>query len=103
MRRTRFADRFPCEPLVPSGTEKGSEDEWRAPLKLKSRARPLIMRSRRIAAQAAGLGILAGLLASQAGCSSGPSTWSWSAPSFAHLFEVHEPLRNPLTVPSTDF
>ncbi len=61
------------------------------------------MKSRRIAAQAAGLGILAGLMASQAGCSSGPSTWSWSAPSFAHLFEVREPLRNPLTVPSTDF
>ena len=82
---------------------EGSENEWRTPPKLKSRARPLIMRSRRIAAQAAGLGILAGLMASQAGCSSGPSTWTWSAPSFAHLFEVREPLRNPLTVPSTDF
>ncbi len=99
----RFSDHFVCEPLNAIRHRGGSENGWRMPLKRRSRARPMIMRSLRIAAQAAGLGIMAGLMASQAGCSSGPSTWSWSAPSFAHLFEVREPLRNPLTVPSTDF
>ena len=66
-----------------------------------NRARPLIMRSQRIAEQAVGLGILASLLASQTGCTSGPMTWS--APSFAQIFAAREPLRNPLTVPSPDF
>jgi hypothetical protein len=65
------------------------------------RARTLIMRSQRIAARAVGLGLLTTLLASQSGCISGPT--SWSAPSFSHLFEPREPLRNPLTVPSTNF
>jgi hypothetical protein len=59
------------------------------------------MRSQRIAAQVIGLGILASLVASQSGCTSGPPTWS--APSFAYLFQAREPLRNPLIVPSSDF
>ena len=59
------------------------------------------MRSQRIASQAVGLGILASLLASQTGCTSGPMTWS--APSWDRIFAAREPLRNPLTVPSSDY
>jgi hypothetical protein len=59
------------------------------------------MRSQRITAQAVGLGIFAGLAAIQSGCSSLPSTWS--APTFASLFEERKPLANPLRVPSSDF
>lgn len=59
------------------------------------------MRNQRIASQAIGLGILASLLASQTGCTSGPMTWS--APSWDRIFAAREPLRNPMTVPSPDF
>ena len=52
-------------------------------------------------AQAVGVGILAGLAAIQSGCSSLPSTWS--APTFASLFDERKPLGNPLRVPSSDF
>ena len=59
------------------------------------------MRSKRIAAQTVGLGMFATLAVLQSGCTSLPSTWS--APSFAGLFEERKPLVNPLRVPSSDF
>ncbi len=59
------------------------------------------MRSQRITALAVRLGILASLMAVQSGCSSLPLTWS--APTFASLFEERKPLANPMKVPSVDF
>jgi hypothetical protein len=59
------------------------------------------MRSQRIAVQAARLGILASLVASQTGCASSPLTWS--SPSFDRIFAAREPLRNPMPVPPSDF
>jgi hypothetical protein len=61
----------------------------------------MTMRSRRIAARASGLIVLALWAAGQVGCASGPS--AWSLPSFSHLFTPSEPLANPLRVPMADF
>jgi hypothetical protein len=59
------------------------------------------MRSQRIAARAAGLALLAACAAGQAGCASGPS--SWTLPNFAQVFAPAPPLPNPLPVPAGDF
>jgi hypothetical protein len=59
------------------------------------------MRSRRIAARAAGLVLLAACAAGQSGCASGPS--SWTLPHFSQVFAAAPPLPNPLPVPAGDF
>ena len=59
------------------------------------------MPSKRFVVRAVGLVVFAILTASQSGCSSMPSTWG--PPSFSQFFEPREPLRNPLTVPTSDF
>jgi hypothetical protein len=59
------------------------------------------MRSKGIAVRTMVLGTVASLSVLLSGCTSLPSTWS--APSFASLFEERKPLANPLIVPSSDF
>ena len=59
------------------------------------------MRIQTRTAKAVRVGILAGLVASHSGCASSPLTWS--APSFDRIFAAREPLRNPMTVPASDF
>ena len=59
------------------------------------------MRSKRTAAEAVSLVMLAILGASQAGCTAGPSTWS--LPSVSRIFAPAPVLPNPLVVPSADF
>jgi hypothetical protein len=59
------------------------------------------MRSRKIAAETMSLVVLTALGASQAGCTSGPS--SWSLPSVHRVFTPAPVIDNPLLVRSSDF
>jgi hypothetical protein len=59
------------------------------------------MRSKRTAAQALGVVVLAALTAGQTGCASGPP--AWSLPSFSQVFGPRPLVPNPLPVPSGDF
>src|SRR5438270_11379014 len=59
------------------------------------------MGSKKTAAGAVSLGMLAVLGGSQAGCTAGPSTWS--LPRVSRIFTPAPVLPNPLVVPSADF
>jgi hypothetical protein len=61
----------------------------------------MTMRSRRIAARAVLVAVLAAWTAGQVGCASGPS--AWSLPSFSQVFTPAPPLSNPLRIPAGDF